>query len=488
MRILHIDIDTLRPDHLSCYGYHRKTSPNIDRIATEGVRFDNCYVSDSPCLPSRAAFYSGKCEIRNGAINHGGGSADHAINPNERDFRVLEDNYIVRMSEQFYPVTISPFGERHSSFWFYNGFREMYNTGKGGRERANEIVPVALDWLNRKEDNWYLHVNVWDPHTPYQVPYSEGNPFENLPPPAWMTEEIRLKTWNNYGPGSAQDPGENYGLNNHYAQFARMANQIDSMNAYKKWIDGYDCGIFYADKPLGTIFAKLEELGIYEDTLIMISSDHGENQGELSVYGDHQTADHITNRVPMIIRHPKGHGGKGRVDKGLYYQFDIAATILELCGMEVPKTWDGQSFFESFKSEKDSGRKYLVLSNCAWSCQRSVRWDDWIMIKSYHSGLKNYPEIMLFNLKNDPHELENLSEKEPVLVDFALARLEDWTTKEMKRSFRDIDPMWTVIRESGPFHAKFNSRTYEDYLQRLKDTGREWAVNELEKRKKEILF
>jgi len=55
MRILYLDLDTLRPDHLGCYGYHRDTSPNIDRIAAEGVRFNNCYTPDAPCLPSRAS-------------------------------------------------------------------------------------------------------------------------------------------------------------------------------------------------------------------------------------------------------------------------------------------------------------------------------------------------------------------------------------------------------------------------------------------------
>ncbi len=55
MRILYLDIDTLRPDHLGCYGYHRNTSPNIDRIAAEGVRFEHCHCSDAPCLPARAA-------------------------------------------------------------------------------------------------------------------------------------------------------------------------------------------------------------------------------------------------------------------------------------------------------------------------------------------------------------------------------------------------------------------------------------------------
>ena len=70
MRILFIDIDTLRPDHLGCYGYHRNTSPNIDRLARTGVRFENCYVSDAPCLPSRSGLWSGRTGFHNGAINH----------------------------------------------------------------------------------------------------------------------------------------------------------------------------------------------------------------------------------------------------------------------------------------------------------------------------------------------------------------------------------------------------------------------------------
>ncbi len=59
MRILYFDIDTLRADHLGCYGYHRNTSPTIDTVAKDAVRFDNCYVSDAPCLPSRSATWSG---------------------------------------------------------------------------------------------------------------------------------------------------------------------------------------------------------------------------------------------------------------------------------------------------------------------------------------------------------------------------------------------------------------------------------------------
>jgi hypothetical protein len=69
VRILYIDIDSLRPDHLGCYGYHRNTSPNIDELARTATRFDNYYVSDAPCLPSRTALWSGRCGFRNGVVS-----------------------------------------------------------------------------------------------------------------------------------------------------------------------------------------------------------------------------------------------------------------------------------------------------------------------------------------------------------------------------------------------------------------------------------
>ena len=76
MRVLFIDIDTLRPDHLGCYGDHRNTSPHIDRIAAEGVRFDQYFCSDAPCLPSRAGLMTGQFGIHNGVVGHGGTTAD----------------------------------------------------------------------------------------------------------------------------------------------------------------------------------------------------------------------------------------------------------------------------------------------------------------------------------------------------------------------------------------------------------------------------
>ncbi len=482
MRILYYDIDTLRPDHLGCYGYHRDTSPNIDRLAAEGVRFDQCYVPDSPCLPSRAALLTGRFGIRNGVVNHGGACADPWVEPEERGFRCWGDHLMVRFRQAgFRPASFSPFPERHTAYWFLNGFCEWTNPGKGGLERADEVVPLALDWLDRKgrEDGWFLHVNVWDPHTPYRTPEEYGNPFRDDPPPAWMTEEARRRTWDTYGPGCAQEPGGAY-LNPDYARsHPRMPNQIDSLEAYRRWIDGYDAGIRYADDHLGLLLTKLEELGVLDDTLIVVSSDHGENQGELAVYGDHQTADAITNRVPMVVRFPRSMGGGPRVDSGLYYQFDVFATILELVGGTPSPGWDARSFAGDVREGRSPGREFLVLSNCAWACQRSVRWDRWLLIRTYHSGFKNYPDAMLFDLESDPHEQENLAERMPEVVGRGLALLERWHAEAMARSSRAVDPLQVVLREGGPHHARYGTREFEGYVRRLRETGRERFAEEL---------
>ena len=89
MKILYIDIDSLRPDHLGCYGYHRDTSPTIDRLAANGIRFDNVYASDAPCLPSRTALFSGRTGFRTGVVGHGGTSAQPYIEGPSRGFHDL---------------------------------------------------------------------------------------------------------------------------------------------------------------------------------------------------------------------------------------------------------------------------------------------------------------------------------------------------------------------------------------------------------------
>ena len=472
MRILYIDIDSTRPDHLGCYGYHRSTSPNIDRIASEGVRFTNFYASDAPCLPSRTAFFTGRFGINTGVVNHGGTNADMRVEGPGRGFRSQRTIHSLAglMREAgWYPVSISPFPHRHSAYQVWEGFREMYDTGKNGSELADEVFPYVDRWLthNTERDNWFLHVNFWDPHTPYNTPLFYGNPFEKDSPPAWLTQEIINQQRASYGP---YDPVTPHGLPpGKKFNWLRGAETIANVKDWKKWIDGYDVGIHYSDLYIGEIIARLKELGIYDQTAIIISSDHGENHGELEVYGDHQTADQITNNVPLIIRWPGiTDRSAEKAYNALQYNVDLAATLVELCGGTKPQSWDGSSFSNILKSGVDRGRDYLVLSQCAWSCQRSLRWGDHLLIRTYDTGYKNYPSWMLFNVKEDPHELHNLANEKPDLVGQGARMIDQWVAEQLTKTGLP-DPLFQVIAEGGPLHPREDRQALIETLRR---TGR----------------
>lgn len=476
MRLLYIDIDSLRPDHLGCYGYHRDTSPNIDRVAQEGVRFMNVYVSDAPCLPSRTALWSGRTGFHNGVVSHGGERAQpfrQGPDVGDRANVFAVSGWMGALEKlNMKTATVSPFGQRHSAWHWYAGFNEIYNTGKYGDELADDIVPVALDWLDRKgrDDNWFLHVNLWDPHTPFRTPASFGDPFAEEPLPEWFTEEMWQRAWEGFGPHCPQEPNWLWGKVND--RFPRQPDLIDSMTAVRQWVDGYDTGIRYADEWLGKIMDRLKRLGIYDETIIVIGADHGENIGELNVWGDHQTADHITCNVPLIIRYP-GLGGGGRMDMGLHYHFDWAATMIELLGGKIPGNWDGRSFAEAFRAGEEAGRPFLVTSQGAWACQRGVRFvheaEDYLCLRTYHDGYKALERVMLFNIGRDFHLQSDLADREPDIVFRAMSLLESWYHDQMLASEYDVDPLMTVLREGGPFYTRgYLSR----YIERLNSTGR----------------
>jgi choline-sulfatase len=470
LRVLYIDIDSLRPDHLGCYGYQRNTSPNIDTLARQGLRFENCYITDGPCLPSRTALWSGRCGFHTGVVGHGGTAAQPFIEGPERGFRDLffTTGWLVALRQTgMLTVAISSFGERHAAWHWYAGFNEVYNTGKRGMEQADEICDLALAWLRRHatSDNWFLHVNLWDPHMPYRTPLEFGNPFSADPLPAWLTDEVLQRSWEGFGPRSAQEPHAwDYVLPE---QYPRMPAQLDSLESVRRWIDGYDVGLRYADAHIGRILAALSDAGVLDDTAIIVSADHGENLGELNIWGDHHTADAITARVPLILRWPGLTGG--RVDQALHYHYDWAATLIEMVGGAVPANWDGRSFAAALRDGREAGRPFLVTSHGAWSVQRAVRFDDYICLRTYHDGYKQLAPLMLFDLRNDPHEQHDLAGARPDLTQRAMALLADWEHEMMLSSRRDVDPLMTVLREGGPFHTR---GMLAPYVRRLRETGR----------------
>lgn len=455
MRILYLDLDSLRPDHLGCYGYHRKTSPNIDQIAKQGVKFTNYYCSDAPCAPSRTALMSGRFGIHNGMVGHGGTAGDVRLEGERRSTRgILADESFPAVLKQagYHTASISTFSDRHGAWTFNAGFNEVFNIGERGNESAEQVLPVALKWLkdNGTDDNWFLHLNFWDPHTPYRAPLSYGNLFADEPLPAWLTEDVFAEHMKKNGQHSLTDMNKH--ATTYYKDYPRHEQQVEQYGDLRAIVDQYDTAIKYMDDHLGKVFETLEQLGIMEDTAIIISADHGENMGELGVYSDHGLADESTCNIPMIF---KWQGGEADTTcDALHYHLDLPPTIMDLLGIERPTSWDGASYAPTIMNGEDTGRQYLVFSQCVHVCQRSVRFQDWLYIRTYHDGYHGFEKEMLFHLRDDPYEQHNLAKERPDICREAVYLLNDWHDDMMATMPYDVDPLWTVIKEGGPVIAK----------------------------------
>ena len=112
-------------------------------------------------------------------------------------------------------------------------------------------------------------------------------------------------------------------------------------------------------------------------------------------------------------------------------------------------------------------------------CQRAVRFDRWIYIRTYHDGYHLFPSQMLFDLGNDPHEQFNLASQHPQICQQAQAYLAEWHDEMMDSLNPPLDPLWVVMQEGGPHHAKGQLKHYCDSLA---GTPRAWAIDELRKR------
>ncbi|MFW9867333.1 MAG: sulfatase/phosphatase domain-containing protein, partial [Candidatus Thorarchaeota archaeon] len=169
----------------------------------------------------------------------------------------------------------------------------------------------------------------------------------------------------------------------------------------------------------------------------------------------------------MIIRWPKNNWK--REVNSLIYQVDIAATLIDSFKLNIPDFWDGISLKSNLDNDMITGRDYLVISQNAWSCQRTIRFDNWTLIKTYHTGLKNFPEIMLFDYEKDFHMTKNLATEEPEIVKMGLKHLETWHNEMLGDQHYSEDPMETVLREGGPFHTRGQMK---GYLKHLEKSGR----------------
>ena len=477
MRSLYIDIDCCRADHLSCNGYLRQTSPNIDRIAAEGVRFANCHTSNSPCLPSRAAMFSGRFGFHNGVVSHHGtgermrpNSVSHRPDP-EKPFFI---HHLWRSGMK--TVAFSSFHDRHNAWWWSAGWDEIHTNRYGGGEIADVIAEPALAWLeqNAESDNWLVDVHFWDPHSHYRVPDEWRRKFWDEPGPDFPDEAAVERNLDIFGPRSARDLYTGY--RNDTRPDESHPEGVYTVADAKRLIDMYDGSIAYVDHHVGRILDLLARKGVLDDTAVIVSADHGDSFGEHGQYMDHGIANEAVHHIPMVVRWPDVTTQPGRCG-AMVYGMDLGPTLCELLDLPTPSRWDGRSFAPALRGQAFDGWPYQVWDHGIYTLTRAVRTPDWLMIRVLHPGLYPYDDpIMLHDMRSDPHQAVNLAAERPDKVGELTALMEIWREEQINKG-GGADPMEQMV-PVGPFLYY----TPEQMFERLERTGRANIVPQLKAR------
>ncbi|SED96688.1 sulfatase family protein [Ruania alba] len=450
MRIIYLDIDSLRPDHLGAYGYPRPTSPNLDALAARSVVMGQAFGSSSPCVPSRACTLTGQFAIRHGALTHWGPGGTLRFPGHAHDYDPHRPMLTRLLREHGYEtVSFSSFLDRHQAFWFGAGWSQMHtHTLKQGDENADEVNGAVIDWLRaniQDTPDLFLHLQYWDPHRNYTMPtaWLERTGPPHLP--SWLTEDEVDRHRGMWGPFT---PRHLFPFRTDAASpVPAMPGQITSLDDAAQFINGYDAAVAFLDDQLGQLFAVLDELGVLEETAVVVTADHGEALGEEGVYGDHTSAAEVVHHVPMIVHWPGVEPGRS---DALVYQLDMAATVCEMLGIAVPGGWDSRSFASALRQPGGAaGRDRLVWDHGLYSAQRVVRTREWLYRRSYHPGLYAAEDVGLFAV-DDRAQLRNMANEQPDVVAELAAHLEDWRTAHLARSGAP-DPMDEILGTGGPF-------------------------------------
>ncbi|MES2465047.1 MAG: sulfatase [Armatimonadota bacterium] len=416
-----IAIDSLRASHLGCYGYDKPTSPHIDALARESVVFDRAFAPGIPTMPSFTTLLSGLHPYRHGITAHSSGQRlSEAIVP------------LPQIAHQGGYVTIgidnlAIQGNGRGS-WFSRGFD--YYSGylyKPFSNQSEQIADRALRFITDfKEKPFLLFVHLWDPHTPYGPPppfdtlhYDAANPDPNAPTLA----EVKA-------------------ISPEYYEAFLGEMKLNHPDDYNDVVAQYDGEISYVDTQVERILAHLKAAGVWENTIVVLMSDHGECFGEGNVYFDHHGLYDAVLRVALMCHVPGGLSGRSNA---IVSTEDILPTLMELCGWNGPAEYalTGRSFAPALREgEAFSGRERIIgveSSRQASVCLRTEKWKFILPITEDARGnplpdiygQPRDPRPLLFDLENDPEEKHDVGSEFPDVITSLSCELADWRADEV---------------------------------------------------------
>ncbi len=372
-------IDTLRADRLSAYGYERPTSPRMEQLAEESVRFERAYAPGPNTHPSMSSLFASRYA-------------------SELSSRLAADGPAkVTLTEAFQQAGYATAGFQANFLLFEPlGYSRGFDHYQVMRRPVKKKQPVtaqtlhaaALAWLREPRDKpFFLYIQTMDVHNPY------------APPPPWndlFMDDDR----------ETPEPDLD-ALRKKFPELVAASNeQIERLFAFLGSLDPnrYDGAIAYADDQLGQLLDALEELGVANDTVVVVTSDHGESLFERGqVTHGHSLYEELV-RIPLFLRLPVTREARSVTE--IVGLIDLGPTLLTLTGIPVPKAWAGQSWL------LPRGEPHRALGErLDFETKAAIEWylreDDWKYYES-EEGRR------LFDLARDPGETVDRSADQPL--------------------------------------------------------------------------
>jgi arylsulfatase A-like enzyme len=471
--LLLVTIESFRADHVGSYGYARNTTPNFDRLARQGARFEQVIAPAPFTLPSLASVMTGLTPPAHGVRNH------------PATLRPEVETLAERLAGAGYRTAAMT---RHS--WlrrksgFDRGFSEYHNNKFSTGLDARGLSLAAIDWLSaHRQRPFFLWLHFLDPH----LPYAPAFPYSGLYHPGLQSESkvkhlrsmIDLRR-ENFEPtpyadlegGPYLDPVLRYYPENpivlDLALWRRSRGEIFfgltryPDKAVAEMADLYDGALVYTDDNLGRLLAAVDELGLRENTAIVVTGDHGEALGEHELFFTHDfTLYDEVLRVPLALRLP-GRIPPGTVVPQQVRLIDLLPTLLDLFELPPVATAEGVSlapllsgrslpFLPAFAESApyrplfpEQRRIYYEGNRGKWRMVRTERWK-LILIPNPKGDI-----FELYDLVSDPGEKKNLHASLPGEAAKLWPLLKDWLDQDPERNALASEAEQKALEELDP--------------------------------------
>lgn len=411
--IILISIDALRADHLGTYGYSRNTSPFIDWLAKEAIVFEEAFSTSNSTLPSHTSLFTGLYPKTHGVfIQYNKGTETE---PEQISKKTNLDKKYKTMAEYFSSIgyhTLWAGPEENDQLSLKDSESRGFQTVLSNLMRQEKL----LKWLDSNPNKkFFLFLHTSQVHDPYfDRSYYEGKPIEYYP--IFSDSNYRGSILGSYK-DTLIEFNKKYQLNlnkadvdndpHYYSRLTKfwwsLVNFQDSKDI-QRLKDQYDDCIFYVDYKIGRLISILKAKNLYENTIIIITSDHGEAFGEHGHFR-HLTVHREILHVPLILHIP---GFASKRIKSMVSLIDIFPTLLDLMNGTAPHKMDGKTILPLIKGTQKKIHDYLYGKSHRF--QTSVSDGKWKLIKTEGA------EHELYYVLKDPYEIKDVSKQYPKIL------------------------------------------------------------------------